>query len=387
MQKINRKKESIVFTGYYGMGNFGDDLFGAVSAWGAAKFWDVEYKVLAPRIMDVKADYSVPDWFNKNIYASSNILGQLSRLGFTLREASRINQFVFAGGSVFSTASSGVMKVIENIAKKSRLGMSGIGVSVGPFTNKEDALKVKSFLQRFDYLSVRDNASYAIVKDFNLDFPVYMAGDLAGAFQTTFEISGEKKQRSKPIIGIALCNFESFVGQDPEVENKRNQALIGGTIQAAKKCDARIHVFSLNNHPEFGDDHLAKVLCEKLSKDGIEHKLIRNSNSSLEDVWHQIAICTAFLSVRLHGAIVAYLSDIPFALVEYHQKCTDFLEDIGQDENFRLEGDINDSRAVCHIIETLLTPTRSLKMRPDEYGQRALQHFLAAPWVRTMDTA
>lgn len=386
MQKINRKKETVVFTGYYGMSNFGDDIFGAVSAWGTTTFWDVEFKILAPRIMGVKADYSVPDWFSRNIYASSNTLGQLSRLGFTLREISRANQLIFAGGSIFSSASSGVMKVIEKIAKKSRLGVSGIGVSVGPFTNNTDALKVKSFIERFDYLSVRDNASYSIVKEFNLDLPVIMAGDLAGAFQTTFEMSGEKIQQDQPIIGISLCNFESFIGQDADVENKRNLALIAGTIEAAKNCDANVYVFSLNNHPEFGDDGLAKVLCEKLSNAGIEYRLIRNSDHSIDNVWRQIATCNAFLSVRLHGAIVAYLSDIPFILVEYHQKCTDFLEDIGQDENYRLTGDINDSAIVCHKIEQLLAPTLYPKMRPGEYRKRALQHFLAAPWIKkTLD--
>lgn len=382
MQKINRKKESVVFTGYYGMSNFGDDIFGAVSAWGATTFWDVEFKILAPRIKGVNADYSVPHWFNRNIYASTNTLGQLSRLGFALREVSRSNQLIFAGGSIFSSASTGVMKVIEKIAKNSRLGVSGIGVSVGPFTNNTDALKVKSFIERFDYLSVRDNASYSAVKEFNLDFPVIMAGDLAGAFQATFDMSGEKTQKAQPIIGIALCNFESFIGQDSEVENKRNQALIAGTIQAAKKCDAKVYVFSLNNHPEFGDDDIARGLCEKLSKEGIDHQLIRNSDHSIDDLWRQIAICDAFLSVRLHGAIVAYLSDIPFALVEYHQKCTDFLEDIGQDDHYKLAGDINDSATVCHTIERLLSTRNYPKMTTAEYSKRSLQHFLAAPWLK-----
>lgn len=382
MQKINRKKETVVFTGYYGMSNFGDDIFGAVSAWGATTFWDVEFKILAPRIKGVNADYSVPDWFNRNIYASTNTLGQLARLGFTLREVSRSNQLIFAGGSIFSSASTGVMKVIEKIAKKSRLGISGIGVSVGPFTNNKDALKVKSFIERFDYLSVRDNASYSVVKEFNLDLPVIMAGDLAGAFQTTFAMSGEKIQQDQPIIGIALCNYESFIGQDSDVENKRNLALIAGTIQAAKNCDAKVYVFSLNNHPEFGDDGLVKVLCEKLSYEGIEYRLIRNSEHSIDNVWSQVAICDAFISVRLHGAIVAYLSDIPFALVEYHQKCTDFLEDIGQNDNYKLAGDVNDSATVCHIIEHLLSTRHHPKMTTAEYSKRSLQHFLAAPWVR-----
>lgn len=382
MQKINRKKETVVFTGYYGMSNFGDDIFGAVSAWGATTFWDVECKILAPRIKGVNADYSVPDWFNRNLYASTNTVGQLSRLGFTLREASRSNQLIFAGGSIFTSASSGVMKVIEKIVKKTRLGVSGIGVSIGPFTNNSDALKVKSFIERFDYLSVRDNASYSAVKEFNLDLPVTMAGDLAGAFQTTFDISGDKTQQAQPIIGIGLCNFESFIGQDSDVENKRNLALIAGTIQAAKNCDAKVFVFSLNNHPEFGDDDIARVLCEKLSKEGIEHQLIRNSEHSIEDVWRQIAICDAFLSVRLHGAIVAYLCEVPFALVEYHQKCTDFLEDIGQDDNYKLAGDVNDSATVCHTIENLLSTRHHPKMTTAEYRKRSFQHFLAAPWAK-----
>ena len=38
MKNNSIKNNKIVFTGYYGMSNFGDDLFGLVCASGAARF-------------------------------------------------------------------------------------------------------------------------------------------------------------------------------------------------------------------------------------------------------------------------------------------------------------------------------------------------------------
>jgi polysaccharide pyruvyl transferase WcaK-like protein len=35
-----------------------------------------------------------------------------------------------------------------------------------------------------------------------------------------------------------------------------------------------------------------------------------------------------FFSERLHGAIMAYLYKVPFCLLEYHPKCTAFLQEI-----------------------------------------------------------
>nr|WP_320166831.1 polysaccharide pyruvyl transferase family protein [uncultured Methylophaga sp.] len=381
MLSINNKN-SIAFTGYYGMSNFGDDIFGAVSVWGAREFWGIQAKILAPSIDGIEAEYSVPDWFSKNVYASPKILGQLSRLGFVLKELPKTEQLIFAGGSLFTATNSGVMKVIEKIANKTDLRLSAIGVSVGPFTNAKDAYDVKSFLAKFDYLSVRDQASYLEVKKFNPDSNVVMAGDLAALYPAAHKIHRENKSVLHPVIGIALCNYESIVGGHPATEENRNNALINAVVMSAKKNGARVRVFSLNNHRVYGDNELANRLVSELEKANISCEKVHYGLQSLHEVWRQIASCNAFVSVRLHGAIAAYLCDVPFVLIEYHQKCRDFLDDIGQKECLRIKNDIRDPSDVSDVIDDLLLNPHKPEIASVDYSKRAYQHFSAASWAQ-----
>jgi polysaccharide pyruvyl transferase WcaK-like protein len=379
-------KNSIAFTGYYGMSNFGDDIFGAVSVWGAREFWGRQAKILGPSIDGIEAEYSVPDWFSKNVYASPKILGQLSRLGFVLKELPKTEQLIFAGGSLFTATNSGVMKVIEKLANKTDLRLSAIGISVGPFTSAKDAYDVKSFLAKFDYLSVRDEASYLELKSFNPDSNVMMAGDLAGLYPAAYKINRKNTSAIALIIGVALCNYESIVGGDSATEENRNNALINAVVMSAKKNSARVRVFSLNNHRIFGDDELANRLVIELEKANISCEKVQYGPQSLHEVWQQIASCNAFVSVRLHGAIAAYLCDVPFLLIEYHQKCRDFLDDIGQKKSLRIKNDIRDPSDVSDVIDQLLLNPYRPEIASVDYSKRAYQHFSAAPWAQQSRT-
>ncbi|MCK4442064.1 MAG: hypothetical protein KAU90_08645, partial [Sulfurovaceae bacterium] len=40
------KKNKILFTGYYGFKNTGDDMFGLISSWGANYYWNISKTAL-----------------------------------------------------------------------------------------------------------------------------------------------------------------------------------------------------------------------------------------------------------------------------------------------------------------------------------------------------
>ncbi len=54
-----------------------------------------------------------------------------------------------------------------------------------------------------------------------------------------------------------------------------------------------------------------------------------------QSIWAEISDCDFFISTRLHAAIFACFSQVPFILNEYHKKCTDFLDDIEYNEVLR----------------------------------------------------
>jgi len=373
--------KSISFTGYYGMKNFGDDLFGMVCGWGAAEYWTrVNSSILSPPILGVNNIFSVPAWFSQDLYASPRYYGKASRLFFALRETKRCNEIILGGGSVLGSTQSGVRDFINKIAVNSGLEFSGIGISIGPFPSTEVETKVREFLKRFQYLSVRDISSYQMAIDFELSCPVVMAGDLAGLMPLILP-SYKKVIENKTNIGIALCNYESIIGGNLDDEKIRNKAILDGLVKVAKQNETRVEVFILNNHPQFGDDKLAREIMTRLQDENIECGVSRNIDLGVEEIWKQISQCDAFVSVRLHGAIAAYLNDVPFALIEYHKKCTDFLDDIGQEKDNRLGRRINSSDRVAVVIQRLLASPMLPRFSTKEYGLRAIKHFTEAPWA------
>ena len=136
------------------------------------------------------------------------------------------------------------------------------------------------------------------------------------------------------------------------MEDRRNAALFEGVAQYVKREGVSVRIFCLNTHPRWGDEELSRKLQERLEGQGANVEWI-SAKDNLLGCWQGLATCDAVLSVRLHGAITAYLCGVPFSLVEYHRKCTDLIDDIGQPEALRVRSDCIDSPAVERILERL----------------------------------
>ena len=94
----------------------------------------------------------------------------------------------------------------------------------------------------------------------------------------------------------------------------------------------------------------------------------------------EIGRCDAFISARLHGAIVAYLQGVPFTIIDYHPKCNDFADDVGLDASQRITAKRQDTAAFEGAIDAMLgdgwVPTLSREL----YVLKAQDIFKSAPW-------
>jgi polysaccharide pyruvyl transferase WcaK-like protein len=370
--------DSIAFAGYYGMQNFGDDLFAFVCLWGASKYWtNTRTKVIAPPIKGLAAAYAVPGWYGAKRYSKIGVVGQLSRLTFSLKEAVLNQGIVFGGGSNFGDNESQLMNLYRRISGIGRPAFSAIGVSIGPFKSADAEARVGKFLRNFSYVSVRDKASYACASEMGLTCPLVLAGDLAAVMPLIVPPAAIEPQRGV-VIGVSLCSYTA--APDGQSSAATTAALINAVVHSAKQYAASIKVFSLNNHAQLGDDRLSAQLCRRLKDENIPFTNYRNVEYGVIDIWRHIASCSAFVSVRLHGAIAAYLNDVPFALVEYHRKCTDFLDDIGQDPYLRIKGPTAHENEIKRVIGGLLARSFPVLVSAGEYQRGILQHFTSAPW-------
>lgn len=319
--------KKITFEGFYGFKNAGDDAFVEVASWGSRKYWHCENNVFLGR--------SLPE--TSNLINSSQILKNIK--GFDrISLASHLmhsDYMVSAGGSTFGElpihSNKALAKRFQILNKKLKLG--AIGVSVGPFKSSKEEKVVTAYLKSLEFLALRDERSFEYTNSLNLPYKPIKAFDLAALLPEIFGNTAQNNSSTKKTIGISICNYESYTHGDLEKERKRN-AYFKELIQIlAKNTKVNFKVFIINGNAKTGDWYVSKELIANIDPTRVE---IIPYLSNVKKTWQEISSCNLVISTRMHASIFACYAGIPFMLLEYHKKCTDFLNDVGQLEEYRL---------------------------------------------------
>ena len=372
----------LAFTGYYGMENYGDDLFVLASTYGAHKYWNTKPTIVGMEMKGIDAKFQV----NKfgNLYSGKNVFSKFYRMQVMLKTFIGNDIVVMAGGSTISSDTSNRMRQFQYRMLEKRISkMAAIGVSLGPFNNKEDFERAKRLIERFEYIAVRDELSFNTLKSMNVKTPYILGRDIAGVIPLI--VPNEKSENKKEVLGISICNYESFTNGDVEQEINRNKAMISAITKFGKdrKKELLIKICVLNLHPDLGDMKISKELQKELNKEGVDSEIVFHNSDPLY-MWKEITSCDAFFSVRLHGAITAYLGDIPFVLIEYHEKCSSFLDDVGYLSDYRIKPGCNDDKYIYEVIEKLFSRKEPVAtLSSVEYSKDSERTFLSAPWSKT----
>lgn len=362
----------VFFTGYYGMGNFGDDLFG-ITALEHVHRWSgvTEARLIGPSLEGTRGRGTVPDRLG-DAYARDDRIGQLLRLGAQVDGRRRADLLVHAGGSLFKDYR-GARAVADRLVGK-RMKRAALGVSIGPFATVEAERRVREYLARFDFISVRDDVSLDWLASSGLDVPHFIAGDLVGA------LSLPPARQTGPALGISLANFARFSPSDDDASSLYYRSLVDAAVEAAKARGLRLAAFDLHGGQVNGDWQWANFVARQGENAGVKVDIYSRRDMNSLEIVQEIGGCDAMISARLHGGIVAYLSGVPLVMVEYEPKCTGFLDDIGQPDRLRLgsmERDPQVSAAIAACLDDKTAPLLS----PAEYRQRAMRHFSDAPFA------
>jgi polysaccharide pyruvyl transferase WcaK-like protein len=375
----------ITLNGYYGFSNYGDDLFNLTSVLGAARWWPGhEVDILGPPVKGINSPFRVPAWFPKALYTAPGLGGKVSRLAFLSGALAARDLLVYAGGSTLSHGS--LLKRLQRVAaEREWTRFSAIGVSVGPFSDAADEAEAARFLRRFSFVSVRDRQSLAFLERMQVPYEPVMARDLVGALPLLLPAasSASPGPGARRTLGVSLRLFECHSGGDTVKEDQRNAALMEGISRFAHREDVMVRIFCLNTHPRWGDMTLSRRLQDQIVRQGAVAEMVSCEDPLLGN-WHGLAACTAVLCVRMHAGITAYLTEVPFALVEYHEKCTDYLDDIGQARELRLGGNLDDPEQVVAILDRLFHNAPRPALPAYTYAREAAANFTAAPWAVTL---
>lgn len=323
-------KTDVVFTGFYGYKNTGDDAFVEVAAWGAAKIWKRNnVRFLAKK--NNLPNTIVPS----RAYPFKIPKSYTFQLDYLLKNT---DYLISAGGSTIHSEMS------ESNAKSKALGLKlagqnikigGIGVSIGPFKSIRDERAVQEYLKRIDFLALRDRASYDYASSLNLPYQPINSFDLAALLPDIYNFDRFNKQiEDQKTVGISVCPYESLhENQESAKEDVRNTMIIDLIKQLDREDKIHFKFYVINGNSKIGDYELTRYTIERAKPRSYE---ILNYTRDTKLVWEDISKCDFMIATRLHAAIFACFSETPFMLNEYHRKCSDFLQDVGYHEEYRL---------------------------------------------------
>ena len=309
----------ILYTGWYGYHNAGDDAFVYITDWQLRKkFPNSEIYCLSPQ----HYGYGVQSIFlSKKMSFKAYLLSLIWYIP-------RMDVLVFSGGSLFkgSFNSNYHYAIIKTLCKLFRVKMLAIGVSVGPFLSKEESNKWTRFLTCFSLLALRDKRSYKLAREMGLNNDS-LGFDIACMLpnllkECHIDVSGSNKDT----IGVSLCSFatESF-------QSDIKKSLLG-FFKQKKRCD-KIKMLVLKGG-ENGDKKISEDLATELCMFGYQCEVIDYHDPFC--VIQNMKSCKMMICTRLHAGIFAYSFGVPFLMFEYEEKCTDFLNEIGKTDKCRI---------------------------------------------------
>ncbi len=353
----DKRTEVVTATGYYGMSNFGDDLFCAVLAQRLPDvFPRARVFVAGPAVPGVDARYVVPSSILPASYSATTRSGSMMRLGVGLYAWLRSDAIVLGGGSIL-TGVDGVRRAQMHLDRLRRPQLYGFGVSIGPLRTVADASAVRALVRRFTFLTVRDRPSMELATEMGVGDRTRLSGDLAALMRVT------PQSHSSGRLGLAPCDYPGLSRDAVRASLTR----LASVVQEG--AFSGIDLFALNNHRTTGDDDLTYWARDVLAGLGLRTALHRYVDDGLDGTVRRLAALSGLVSGRLHGALVGYLLGVPVAVVDYHAKCRDFAEDVGLPAPHVIPSAF-DHRAVMAAVRAIRN-RQPPQMSPAAYVERA----------------
>lgn len=363
-----RLQSKVVFQGGYDGKNTGDDAFAAIAAWGANHYWKTRrIAFLKQRIPQVPVSASA---------LLTPGAGGLRIRAEMMMHIARTPTLIFAGGSVFSQASRGVWAWCRALSSIHKLCSGAIGVSVGPYPSVQVRKRIQETLKRFSFLVLRDRRSFLEACDLGLPYPPVEGFDMAVLLPLVYGPVTKQAMSDRPRIGVSVCHYERYVGSNPDLESKREQRLLEALQEVARHRKVCYRFLVMNGDANKGDAEITARFRENLRDSAATEVADYHPDPSV--MWKAISECDAVIATRLHAGLFSYTADIPFLQVEYHPKCSDFLDDIGYPASLRLRDmEISPRETAAHILELVDKPHIPFSVGRDTTLRKAQYNFTA----------
>ena len=321
------KKERLLIFGNYGWNNTGDDamLYGLLQEL-AAFHRESEFvipsriPVTVPAHVKNRVRFVKPSPIHvlwEMVRASLFIVGGGTHLHDYGRRRNRISVLL-------------AFLIIVFLAKMLRNEVYLISNGIGPITTIWGRALTRLICRRADYITVRDQASYGILEALGLANRISLAFDLSALLPLPDESHGNQVGEgvNGRILGVSVTPvFELYHGdrdKDLLIVNEIGEQL---SLWLSKTPDLKVFLFIFKDKPRNDDVHITRLLVEQLRP--VEQVTIIPYNLDSVSTLAKVSKCYAFIGMKYHSSLFAYLGNVPLLIIDYHPKCRALAEEIG----------------------------------------------------------
>lgn len=365
------KKKSVYLYGYYGNGNFGDDLLLDIILKKLQKYSYAEkyYIKNNNHINFIDTSSSVIQTnIEKHITNKKSIFSKM--LGFynycfkhykILKESHSI---ILGGGTLLNAHKSNktliLLTIIITLAKVLKVKVYGLGIGIGKIESRVSQKLLKYLLESFDFLGVRDQKSFDIARKFSSNINIELTSDLSYSALDNF--NNDKTISKNNTIGFSLVS--AFINKTKENEFYEK---IVKVIKKFQKKGYKIKFLSFQEG-SYSDSVLFENIIQEYSLEDISLEYLSIEDADINEKFKSLEV---FIGMRYHGLILSSLNNVPFIgfstdhkifeLCSYYKMPYSKMEDISLDW---LEPSIKES----------------IKRKPDEDVRKKLYNLSQKNW-------
>lgn len=247
----------------------------------------------------------------------------LNPILFDRRLAKASPILLVGGGSIFHSVfrSQRLAKVVAATRRSHpKTVMGALGVSLGPFKTDAETQACKQVLSQLDFIAVRDQRSWEVLQRFDIKTPAVRSMDIALLLPELLP-KFSPKTSTAPVIGVALRQGHT----PPEMMAALATSL--NELQAAND-DVVVELLNFSDVDEAASAQLRSQLT------ATNRVRLHPYMDHPEKMYQLLSECDLVLASRLHAAVISYGVGTAFGVLAYHQKCIDFAQEVGLDEDW-----------------------------------------------------
>jgi len=263
-----------------------------------------------------------------------------------------------------------------NIAKRINpdLKIIGTGLGLGPFRFKISLFFLKGFLNKFDYLFLREQQSFDLVRKLNIKTYLKCCGDdVLLLFPLFKDLKCKQAKLNKKIVGFNLKDFPDH----NYIKIKENMEKLLNLLQTE---NLEIKYFCFGQKPGPDDYNVLSNLDLKLTKDLIIYNPYKQG---FYEFIKGLAKVNFGIGFAYHFSVILSIMDIPsiaiYAGDYYRQKIAGAIKFFGNFSCVLNIDDIQKSKIVS-LIEKLITSTEknSQSQRVKNLYNNMLTEYISA---------